>query len=224
MAERVAGDLPDVLRWWYGPPSSTPEPREIPGVPAPLCGWYAAEEAWGRPLVVQNTILKASELVAKDGFTLFYVENQGVWHWAFGSGADPDVFDRENEPHMHWSATGATLSKFLVQAAMFEAIFASPAGASAIDIDRPHYDHVVGPLGPVSMTPWNWPGPDFHLFVGDRILAVGCVNDRPGTPVTVESLYWVMVAAKSNEDLAYLDELDIKWAHNSRLFGEGVYP
>ena len=68
------------------------------------------------------------------------------------------------------------------------------------------------------------PGPDFHLLVSERILAVGCVNDRPGTPVTVESLYWVMVAAKSNEDLAYLDELDIKWAHNSRLFGEGVYP
>jgi len=23
--------------------------------------------------------------------------------------------------------------------------------------------------------------------------------------------------------LAYLDQLDIKWAHNTRLFGEGIY-
>jgi len=216
-------DLAGFLGRWYGPPSHAPQQREIPGVPAALCGWYAAEDAWGRRLAVQNTILKAPELVAEDGLTVFYVENQGVWHWAFASGTDPDVSDRENEPRVPWSPTGATLSEFLVHAAMFEAIFASKIGASAIDIDRAHYDSVVGPLGPVPMTPWNWPGPECRLFVSDRLLAVCAVNDRPGTRVTPDSLYWLMVGAKSNDDLAYLDQLDIKWAHNTRLFGEGIY-
>jgi hypothetical protein len=224
MSDHVAGDLSDFLQWWYGPATRPFQLREVPTVPAPLCAWYAAEEAWDRRLATQNEILRPSELVSEDGQTLFYVENQGVWHWAYSSGADPEVFDRENEPRVQWSPTGARLSEFLIHASMFEAIFASRTGASAIDIDRRHYDRVVGSLRPVSMTPWNWPGPDSRLFVSDRLLALGSVNDRPGTPITVDSLYEVFVAAKSNEDLAYLDGLDIKWAHNSRAFGEGIDP
>jgi hypothetical protein len=194
----------------------------IPDVPAPLGAWYAAEEAWGRSLAFQNMILKPSELATKDGLTLFYVENQGVWQWAYGSGADPDVFDRENEPGIPWSPTGASLSEFLVQAAMFEAIFGSRLGATAIDIDRPHFDSVVSSLEPVSMTPWSWPGPDSRLYVSDRVLAFGSVNDRPGTPVTADSHYELVVAAKSNDDLAYLDGLGITWQDNTREFSEGV--
>jgi len=224
MSNHVAGDLSDFLQRWYGPAIRPPQPEEVPAVPAPLGAWYAAEEAWDRRLATQNEILRASELVVEDGLTLFYVENQGVWHWAYGSGVDPEVFDRENEPGMPWSSTGARLSEFLVHAAMFEAILSSRVGASAIDIDRRLYDSVVGPLRPVSMTPWNWPGPDSRLFISDRLLALGGVNDRPGAPITVESLYEVFVAATSNDDLAYLDGLDIRWAHNTRAFGEGVYP
>ena len=54
-------------------------------------------------------------------------------------------------------------------------------------------------------------------------MAFGSVNDRPGTPITAESLFEVFVAGKSNDDLAYLDELEMEWQYNSRKFGEGVY-
>jgi hypothetical protein len=223
MSEYVVGGLSGFLESWYGPPERPAEVRKIPGVPAPLCAWYAAEEAWARSLAIQNAIPRSSELVVEDSLNLFYVENQGVWHWAYGSGDDPDVFDRENEPGVPWSPTGASLSEFLVHAAIFEATFASPLGATAIDIDQAHYESVVGGLRPVSMTPWTWPGPDSRLYISDRLLAFGSVNGRPGTPTTPESLYEVFVAAKSNNDLAYLDELDITWQYNSRKFGEGVY-
>jgi hypothetical protein len=223
MSEYVVRGLSGFLESWYGPPNRPAELWKISGVPEPLCAWYAAEEAWARSLAIQNAILKPSDLAIKDGLTLFYVENQDVWHWAYGSGDDPDVFDRENEPGVPWSPTGASLSEFLVHAAIFEATFASTLGATAIDIDHAHYESVVGGLRPVSMTPWTWPGPDSRLYLSDRVLAFGGVNGRPGTPTTPESLYEVFVAAKSNNDLAYLDELDITWQYNSRKFGEGVY-
>lgn len=218
------GHLNEFLEWWYGPPARVLGRVASAPVPTALAEWYAAEQAWDRRLALQNRVLAASELATQDGFTRFYVENQDIWHWAFGMGADPEVFDRENEPGVPWLATGAKLSRFLVHAAMFEATFASRVSATAIDIDRTHYDRVVNPLVAVAMTPWNWPGPDSRLFYCDRILAFGGVNDRPGTPVTAESLYHVNVAARSNDDLAYLDEIDISWAYNTRLFGEGVYP
>ena len=206
-------------RWWYGPPAQPPNVRSIPGVPRPLREWYAAEEAWGRRLATQNEIMRASELVAHEGFTPFYAENQGVWLWAFRTGGDdPEVFDRVSQPAMEgWSVTGATLSEFLAHVAILEATITAPIGAMAIDIDRARYDSVVEPLRPVSMTPWSWPGPTTQLFVGDHVLAFGCVNDRPGTPVTPESRFRVRVAARSSDDLAYLDELDIKWTWNTRL-------
>jgi len=188
-------------------------------MPRPLREWYAAEEAWGRRLATQNEILRASELVAHEGFTPFYAENQGAWLWAFGAGGeDPEVFDRVKQPAMKgWSVTGATLSEFLAHVAMLEATVTAPIGAMAIDIDRARYDSVVEPLRPVSMTPWNWPGPDTRLFLGDRVLVVGWVNDRPGTPVNADSRYKVRVAARSSDDLAYLDELDVEWTWNTRL-------
>lgn len=115
------------------------------------------------------------------------------------------------------------MSEFLVHAAMFEAIITAEVGASAVDIDRSGYDSVVGPLTPVSMTPWGWPGPDSRLFVNDRLMIFGGVNDRPGTPVTVDNLYQFFVAARENDDLAYLDEFDVEFTHNTRLYGEGVH-
>lgn len=223
MSEHVEGDLVGFLQRWYGPPKCALESHALPGVPAALCIWYAAEEAWHRRLATQNALLRPHQLAIEDGLTLFYVENQGVWHWGYGTGADPAVFDRENEPHVPWSPTNATLSEFLVHAAMFEAILASEAGATAIDLDRAHYDSVVALLKPVPMTLWNWPGPESRLFIGNRILALGTVNDRPGTPITDDSLYEVFVGAKSNDDLAYLDQLDINWQHNTRRYGGATY-
>jgi hypothetical protein len=224
VSDYVVGHLNEFPAWWYGEPGRPLRVVETPLSPRALADWYAAEEAWNRPLAVQNAVLRVSELSAHDGLTTFYVENQGVWEWAFGSGDDPEVFDRETKAGTGWSVTGATLSEFLVHAAMFEAVLGSTVGASGIALDRACYEKVVAPLKPVSMTPWSWPGPDSRLFIGDHILAFGGVNDRPGTPITDESCYEVFIATRSSDNLAYLDGLGVKWAHNTRLFGEGVYP
>lgn len=219
--EHVAGQLDQFLRWWFGPPSRDVELDAGASLPRALSEWYAAEEAWGKPLAAQNTILRPSELRNEGSYTVFYVENQAVWLWAFG--ADQEVYDRENTVGAPWSITGARLIEFLVHAAMFEATIGSPIGAVAIDINRTTYERAVSCLTPVAMTPWHWPGPNSRLFISEGALLFGGVNDRPDALVTDASRYEIMVAARSHDDLAFLDDLGVEWSYNSRLFGEGVY-
>jgi hypothetical protein len=215
----VVGPLDEFLSWWYGPPQRDLSPRRAPDIPAPLSAWYAAEESWARKLCSQNYILSGTELRRDGDYTVFWVENQNVWLWAYAGGDDPAVFDRENQPNIPWAATGAKLSDFLVQAAMFEAIMGSLTGASAVDISRSEFNQIVAPLAPVAMTPWTWPGPDHRLYIGQDLLAFGGVNPAAGRPAPGEPLLEIVVAARSDDDLAYVDHVAVDWAHNSRLFG-----
>jgi hypothetical protein len=61
------------------------------------------------------------------------------------------------------------------------------------------------------------------LFISEGALLFGGLNDRPDALVTDASMYEIMVAVRSNRDLAFLDDLGVEWSYNSRLFGEGVY-
>ncbi len=42
------------------------------------------------------------------------------------------------------------------------------------------------------------------------------VNDRPRSPVTDASIYSIVVAARSNQDLAQADDTGIAWDWDSR--------
>jgi hypothetical protein len=50
----------------------------------------------------------------------------------------------------------------------------------------------------------------------DRLMAWTMVNDRPGEPVTAASRYSIIVGARSNDDLARMNDAGISWAWDTR--------
>ena len=148
---------------------------------------------------------------------VFYVENQGVWLWAYGEGDDPQVYDRENEDGRAWQPSGVRLSDFLFQMTVVETVFGSERGVGASDLSQPDFDRIVRPLTAVDMTPWRWPGPEHRLWLGEGIAAFGGVNDIPGADVGSGSRWEVWLAVVEDNRLDYLDELEVDWDWNSRI-------
>jgi hypothetical protein len=80
-----------------------------------LRNWRQSVSRWGRPIVVQNQLVEPDSAWVEDDLAVFYVEDQGVWLWAYGEGDDPPVHDRENEEGRAWQPAGVSLSQFLFQ-------------------------------------------------------------------------------------------------------------
>jgi hypothetical protein len=173
---------------------------------------------WDRPLIHQNHMVDPTKVEIEGDKALFYVENQGVWLWAYqvNSTQDPMVFDREAEPGRAWHSTSEQLSQFLVHVTVFEAILGAPIGASSFDCTRAQLDQILMPLVPVALPAWRWPGPEHRLYCGTDVLAVAGVVDMPGSPTRADSRFEVFLAGASLEALAFLDELPIAWDHSSR--------
>ena len=201
---------------WYGPPTSL-RPEAASSEPPALRTWRQSVARWQRPIVVQNQLVPRNRAQVEDDLVVFYVENQGVWLWAYGEGDDPQVYDRENEGGRAWRPSGVKLSGFLFQMTVVETIFGSERGANASDLSQPDFDRVVGPLTAVDMTPWRWPGLEHRLWLGEGIAAFGGVNGIPGAPEAPGSRWEVWLAAVDDSRLDYLDELDVDWDWNSRI-------
>src|SRR2546421_6043183 len=97
----LGGSMDEFLGRWYGPPAREPSPPPA-AAPLALRQWWAYESAWDTPLTVLNYVLPPADLYRDNDRTVFYVENQGVWLWAYGEGSDPDVYGRENKPGVEW--------------------------------------------------------------------------------------------------------------------------
>jgi hypothetical protein len=172
---------------------------------------------WERPIVVQNQLVPRDGAQIEDGPVVFYVENQGVWLWAYGEGEDPPVYDRENEEGRSWQPSGVSLSDFMFQMTVVETVWGAEQGAGASDLSQQDFDRIVEPLTPVDMTPWRWPGPEHRLWLGDGIAAFGGVNEIPGAEVAPGSRWEVWLGAVGDNRLDYLDELDVDWDWNSHI-------
>ena len=202
------------LAGWYGPPNSVRADASSSEPPA-LRKWRQSVARWDRPIVVQNQLVPRDSADVEDDLVVFYVENQGIWLWAYGEGDDPPVYDRENEESRAWQPSGASLSDFLFQMTVVETVFGSERGAGASDLSPQDFDRIVGPLTAVEMTPWRWPGPEHRLWLADGVAAFGGVNEIPGANAAPGSRWEVWLAAVDDNRLGYLDELEVDWDWNS---------
>lgn len=185
-------------------------------LPLALRRWYAYSAAWRRPLTQQNRILPAEDLERLGGRTVFYVENQSVWHWSFGDGPNPEVSNRANPSDDSWVPTGELLCEFLAHVAVFEAVMSDRHVLVANDISRDERDSVLLKLTPCDFVPWRWPGPQSALWQGDRVVAMAGVNQRPDTPVTPSSRWFVFVGGRTAEALDHLNPPGVAWDYDSR--------
>ena len=215
--DELLNPTPDSLRRflsrWYGPPDRPHATVVVDlGLPQPLRDWHETTSRWSRPLTSMNRIVQPYPDDYEPSVNVFWVENQAVWLWGYqtDAAADPIVLDRENEPGKPWASTQTPLSRFLLQVAVFEALMGAQFGACAIDIAKSAVDAITNPLLPVPTHAWHWLN-DAGLWVGDGILVMSAVNDRPGTRPTPASRWWVQIGATAVDQLEYLDSLSVEW-------------
>ncbi len=148
---------------------------------------------------------------------VFYVENQGVWLWAYGEGDDPHVYDRENEDGRAWQPSGASLSDFLFQMTVVETVLGTERGAGASDLSQPDFDRIVEPLTAVDMTPWRWPGPEHRLWLGDGDRGIRGRQRNPRHRGGAGESLGSLARGCRGLRLDYLDGLEVDWDWNSRI-------
>ncbi len=193
----IAAGTRDFLEAWYGPP---PNPIvDHPGDgPDALRRWWAWEEAWGRKLTHQNSVLAHGELFEDRGQTVFYVENQAVVVWGYEGTGDPPVAERVTDADSPWVPLGVLLSAFLSQVAVLEASF-GPHVVSASGIERRRLDRLTD--GFTKLPPSIWPGA--HMYAGKDLLVNAYSGNAPGSDANIWN---VMVTAPTATRLAAVDE------------------
>ena len=203
------------LTAWLGPPLRDAPRWAASGLPAALVEWHRQVARWDSPVMRQNKVPFQRRM---DGDVLLVgIETQGVWLWGVrGDGDNPVVWERENEPGVEWTETGECLDEFLWHFTLVEAVFGARFGLAVIDVTSADHEGFTRSWTRWDVKPWQWPGPNAALWTQDGLIAWTMVNDRPGTPVTDASYYSILVGARSNDDLARVDDAGISWAWDSR--------
>jgi hypothetical protein len=182
---------------WFGCREDSPE-MELAHVPLPLRVLHGLVQ--GHDVCIQNklvapdqlTVGKAGQadesphaeaLVGKIGF---YVENQGVSTWAIDAGReDPPVYKRTSEWDSPWVRESDSLSAFLIQVLVLEAVCGAPFNARHDGLGARGLAKLVKHVLPLPLPEWasdktrfygsagvigfSWPdGPDFHVWIGAK--------------------------------------------------------
>ena len=76
------------------------------------------------------------------------------------------------------------------------------ANRSALNLDRAAVSRIADACAPLPCGEWSWPGRGQRVWHRDGSLAMIC-EDGDG--------FWVVVAARTEEELSWLDSLGLEW-------------
>jgi hypothetical protein len=140
------------LTRWYGEPdrpAGLVSPSSIdPRAPQPLRNWHGAVAQWSRDVVSLSGPLDPLEIGADGEKLAFWSADQGVCEWAVALGdADPLVLQRGDDPP--WTATGESLSEFLLHVTVLDAaLVGSEYQCYARSVPRPGLADLVSRHAP----------------------------------------------------------------------------
>lgn len=190
--------LDQFLRAWYGAPDQAGIEQLPPGLPPALRTWYEMAASYSAPLTTHNVFLEPDRITERGGMSLFWLENQGGYEWAYEAGeSDPLVFERATVDGEPWHATDVRLSAFLISVAVFEAIMGAEHQLYLDGISHGSHEALLAPLRPLPM-----PGPtvDAQLHAGDGLLAftgpMGASDDN-------DREWWLYLASLTDAGLGY---------------------
>ncbi|MFI7068594.1 hypothetical protein ACIBL3_46935 [Kribbella sp. NPDC050124] len=134
------------------------------------------------------------------GVEVLVVENQGVWLW--GRGEAGDFLEREYDDHAAWQPIAETEDEFWLHHAAFEALWSMGANRSAVRLDQAAVAQIEDACTPLPCGEWSWPGRRQRIWHRSGSLTMIC-QDNDG--------HWVVAAARTEEELSWLDPLALKW-------------
>lgn len=208
--------LDALIEYWHGPTQAGQgfSVRELADrkLPVPLRWCYERYGLCQEILSGQNRLLGPGQLQpAEEGRVLFYVENQGVYLWSTeAAGDDPPVWGRFNEEGTPWVEEEVSLSEFLIQVCLTEAIFSAPYGASAAWTGQSTLDRIAAVVPPVPLGAWQWPTYPTRFYARNEVFMLA----GPNGEIEGEQGYSVWVAAISRHPLTFLKEIvDQRWEY-----------
>jgi hypothetical protein len=192
--EKIAA-LRVFARRWFGCREDSPE-MELAHIPLALRVLHGLVQG-RRDIFIQNKLVAPDQLAAGQGDesahaealvgkTMFYVENQGVSTWAIDAGGeDPSVYKRTSEWDSPWVLESDSLSAFLIQVLVLEAVYAAPFNARHDGLGARGLAKLAKRVLPLPLPEWvsdktrfygsagvigfSWPdGPDFHVWIGAK--------------------------------------------------------
>jgi hypothetical protein len=210
--------LAGLVEWWWGATSADwglpADQLEGARLPFPLRWWYQRfgrhEDLKGR----QNRLLLPDEMWEEEGDEegrdvgdgdgrrlVFYAENQSVYLWSTAAeGDDPRVWVRLNETGEPWEAEESSLSAFLIEAFLLEAVMCAPYRASAAGLDAGEFDAVAAAMAPVPLGRWRWPVYPHRFYVREGALMFG----GPGGTFGGKRQWEVWVGAKEKMQMSFM--------------------
>ncbi|AKU95012.1 hypothetical protein AKJ09_01676 [Labilithrix luteola] len=191
---------------WYAPGTAdtanvdASERTEFERLPEPLRRLYRL--AAKRQLFGQNRLVGADDLVVKDGKLTFYVENQGVCEWAIDpSEADPPVFVRGNAFGDPWIEEATTLSGFLIQMVIYEAVLCfAPFRATNDGVSASELRKLKRKISSLALPAWAWSKMQF--FGKNGIVGFALPNT---------DLFQVELAARERAPFEAIEDLISDW-------------
>lgn len=151
-SDRVAALRLFAERWFGCPADAPPLTLSIP-TPAPLRALYGLVK--DHNVCVQNRLVGPEKLEVVDDKVTFYVENQGVCVWATeATGEDPPVYVQQNDWNAPWKREADSLSGFIIQMMIEEAVFGAPFGASGDGVEAAKLARLAKHVRPLPLAPW----------------------------------------------------------------------
>ncbi len=161
--EERLGILRQIVEYWHGPirPEDGIPEEELPvhTLPRALRWWYALAGRRRGLLDGLNHLLAPSAVEPEADLRLtFYAENQGGYLWAtYPEGDDPPVWGRDNEENVPWIELGMSVSEFLIQACLFEAVHSTAHYRASARLDEDAMARLSAVVPPLPIAPWQWP-------------------------------------------------------------------
>jgi hypothetical protein len=192
---------------WYAPitaeasKASNPLERTPLELPEPLRRLYGL--AAKRDLFGQNRLVKAEDLAVEDGKLGFYIENQGVCVWAVDhpAGHDPPVFVRGNAWGDPWVEEAPTLSGFVIQMVIFEAVLCAGHFSARHDgLTASELRKLQRKVAPLVLPPWS---SSKTQFVGKGGIVGFVFPDA--------DLFQVELAARDRASFEAIEDLISEW-------------
>lgn len=138
---------------WFGCPAEAPPLASSIPTPAPLRVLYGLVK--DHAICVQNRLVSPEQLEVVDDKVTFYIENQGVCVWATeATGDDPPVYVKQSDWNASWELEAHTLSGFIIQMMIHEAVLGAPFGASHDGLEATELAGLAKRVVPVPLTPW----------------------------------------------------------------------
>jgi hypothetical protein len=176
-ADLLRDDRPETWRaffdhWGWTTPRVRPVQPAL-AVPAMLLEFH---DTVGQ--VAANRLTPLLSLEADGGFVTIYTEDQGIFHCGLREAdlgdPNPPVWGRENEPGAPWTPQAPTLSLFLTQALVLDAVV---LGLSELGfrtdgpVSRAEAQRVLAPMERLPWTSWWWPAKT-GVYAGDGAVAM----------------------------------------------------